>query len=253
MTTPLLAVAFALVAAVYAAAGFGGGSAYLALLAMAAIPTRQAAVIALCCNVIVVARTTLLAARLRQLDWLSLGAFGIFSIPAAWLGAIYPMRERLLDLVLASTLMLSAMALASPKRAVEPADVRARTSAQRFSLGAVIGMPLGLLGGLVGIGGGVFLSPLLHYLKWSDSRRIATLCSAFILVNSLAGLLGKQARLSAVFELERWWLLPIAVALGGVIGTRWLLTKLTHRSITRATALVVGLASLQAFWRAWGR
>lgn len=250
MTTVLLALAFCGAAAIYASAGFGGGSAYLALLALAAIPTRQASVIALFCNVIVVARTTILAARLRQLDWASVVALGVFSVPAAWLGAVWPLQDRWLDFILAFTLLASAIALASPKRAVDRSDVPPRTPVRRLGVSAALGAPLGFLGGMVGIGGGVFLSPLLHFLKWNDSRRIATLCSAFILVNSVAGLLGKCSRWTAVFELETWWALPLGVAVGGMVGTRWLLTTLSHRWITRATAVVVGVAAMQTLWRA---
>ncbi len=253
MDSVLLVIAFGVAAAVYSSAGFGGGSAYLALLALGGIPTRHSAVIALLCNVVVVARTCFAALRLRLIDWRSLAAFACLSVPAALVGASYPLRDRVLDLLLASTLLLSALALVGPKRSVEPWEVCQRTATSRFGFGALVGMPLGLVGGLVGIGGGVFLSPLLHHLRWDTSRRIATLCSSFILVNSLAGLVGKRTMLVRLFELDAWWVLPIAVWLGGALGTRLLLTKLSNRWITRATAAVVLLASLQTFHRAWTR
>jgi uncharacterized protein len=251
LNAALLSIAFGLAAAFYSAAGFGGGTAYLAILALAAVPTRQAGVIALLCNVIVVARTSWAAARSRQLDWLGLAAFGVLSVPAALLGAAYPLKDRHLDLLLALTLLSSAVAMASPKRTVESNGVRHWTLAQRWQLGGLVGVPLGLVSGMVGIGGGVFLSPLLHYFRWDASRRIATLCSAFILVNSLAGLAGKRATGALVFDLQAWWVLPIAVWVGGRFGTRLLLTRLSNQWITRATAAVVFLGSLQAFWRAW--
>ena len=251
MVSAILVIAFGFAAAVYSAAGFGGGSAYLALLALAAMPTRQAAVVALLCNVVVVARTCFAAVRLRLLDWASLAAFAWLSVPAALVGASYSIKDRHLDLLLACTLLFSALALVGPKRAVEMGDVRHRSAAQRLGLGAAIGMPLGLVGGLVGIGGGVFLSPVLHFLRWNTSRHIATLCSAFILVNSVAGLVGKRAMLGNIFELRAWWLLPVAVWLGGSLGTRLLLTRLSNRWITRATAAVILVASIQTFYRVW--
>lgn len=253
MVSAGLIVAFGAAAAVYAAAGFGGGSAYLALLALVAMPTRQAAVVALLCNVVVVARTCLSASRLRLIDWSGLAAFAGLSVPAALVGASYPMKEQYLDSLLAVTLLLSALALLSPKRTVELDDVRKLTVPQRWRVGALLGVPLGLLSGVVGIGGGVFLSPILHFQRWDTSRRIATLCSAFILVNSLAGLIGKRAMLGSLFELEAWWALPLAVLAGGSLGARLLLKRLSNRWVTRATAAVVLLASLQTFCRAWSR
>jgi uncharacterized protein len=251
LVSAILVIAFGCVAAVYSAAGFGGGSAYLALLALAAMPTRQAAVVALLCNVVVVARTCLAALRLRLIDWASLAAFACLSVPAALVGASYPIKDRHLDLLLACTLLFSALALVGPKRTVEPGDVRHRSATRRLVLGAMLGMPLGLIGGLVGIGGGVFLSPVLHFLRWNTSRHIATLCSAFILLNSVAGLVGKRAMWGDIFALHAWWALPIAVWLGGTLGTRLLLTRLSNRWITRATAAVVFFASMQTFYRVW--
>ncbi|MGE5783459.1 MAG: hypothetical protein ACM3ZE_02675, partial [Myxococcales bacterium] len=111
MSELLLAVAFAVVAAVYAAAGFGGGSAYLALMALWGVSPQKAATVALICNVIVVTKTSVGAARLKLLDGPSLLAFAWISVPAAFLGGSCRMRERALGLLLAATLFLSGIAL----------------------------------------------------------------------------------------------------------------------------------------------
>jgi uncharacterized membrane protein YfcA len=250
MNILFLTVAFCVAATIYGSAGFGGGSAYLALLALAAVPSRSAAVVALLCNVVVVARTSLTATRIREIDWRGFAAFAWVSVPAAVLGASYRLEQRHLDWILATTLLGSALALASPKRAVEPSQVRERTVARRIAIGFLLGAPLGLLGGMVGIGGGVFLSPILHFLRWNSSKRIATLCSVFILANSLAGLVGKRAEFAAIEQVPFWWLLPLAVLIGGSFGARLLLRRLSNVWITRATAVVVFLASLQTFLRA---
>jgi uncharacterized membrane protein YfcA len=201
-----------------------------------------------------VSRTTYVATRSRQIDWTKLALFGATSVPAAVFGAAYALKQRELEWILGLSLLLSAIALASPKRSIEPAEVRVRSRSQQLTLGLCLGALLGLISGMVGIGGGVFLSPLLHFLRWDTSRRIALLCSAFIFINSVAGLIGKHASLQSALNLSSFfWVLPVAVGVGGVLGGQLLTAKLSNRWVTRATALVVFLAALETLWRAWSR
>ena len=245
----LLTVAFAAVALVYAMAGFGGGSAYLALFALCAVPSRSASVLALICNIVVVSNTTVSVIRQRKLEFMEVVLFGCFSVPSAWCGARLRLSDRALDLALAIALGIAAISLAHPRRAVEPGAVAVRSKYQRITLAAALAIPTSLVGGIVGIGGGVFLSPALHWLKWNTSQRIAALCSVFILVNSIAGLVGKRNLPDTLHRLHEWYPLPIAVLLGGAVGTMLLTRRLSNNWITRVTACIVFVAAIQTLRR----
>ena len=211
-----LAAAFFVTALLYAIAGFGGGSTYTALLVLAKTDFRAVPIVSLACNILVVSVGTWRFARAGHLDGKRAWPLFVTSVPAAWIGgSLHIPRQVFLGLLAASLLVAGLVMLWQPmwKRDVAPEP------GPRW-IEPVAGGALGLLAGGVGIGGGIFLAPLLYLLRWDAPKRIAATCAAFILVNSIAGLAGQASKgIAAVGAVlgEHALLFPAVVA-GGIIG-----------------------------------
>lgn len=254
--------AFGITALLYAAIGFGGGSTYTALLAISGTDYRILPVISLLCNVVVVAGGTWRFARSGAVDWRRIWPFLLLSVPAAWAGGQLPVSEALFIWLLASALFVAAglILLGGPKGAQVGADEAplGRQDDTLFGriigliIGLIIGAGLGLLSGIVGIGGGIFLAPILYLMRWGSPRHIAGAASLFILLNSLAGLAGQFARWDGADNaalISYWPLLP-AVLVCGALGS-WLgAVRLPLNALRLATALLILFVSLRLFWRA---
>lgn len=230
------------IALLYSNAGFGGGSSYIAVLALLGFAVEEIRPIALICNVLVVALSTGFFLRFRLLPRRSL-PFLVVGVPAAFLCALIPLNGRVHLVVLGVVLLLVGLLLLL-QTFVGPPLNKTETSASNFPY--VLGAVVGGLSGLVGIGGGIMLSPVLHLKRWAKPLEIAATASAFILVNSCAGLLGlwQQDRLQ-VPEGSLW--LMGAVLAGGIIGntlTRRLANPVFIRSITAALVLLVAIRLL---------
>ncbi|OBX20627.1 sulfoacetate transporter [Erythrobacter sp. QSSC1-22B] len=240
-----LAAAFLATALLYASVGFGGGSTYSALLALAGADYRILPLIALACNIVVVAGSSVRYGQARITPWRGALTLTALAAPAAFLGGLTPIGERSFLLLLGASLVLTGLTLLIPVR-----GTRAGEPTALARLMPIVAVPLGYLAGLVGIGGGIFLAPLLHLVRWRDARAIAASASLFILVNSLFGLAGQllkggTGRLEAAiaFGLP----LMLAVAIGGQIGSLLavrLLPKHWIRWLTAALTLWVGLRLL---------
>jgi len=215
----ILAALFFATALLYSAAGFGGGSTYTALLVLAAVDYRAVPIVSLACNIIVVSVGTWRFARGGHLDWRRAWPLFVTSVPAAWLGGRLVIGEVLFVGLLGAALLVAGLLMLW-----QPAWQReAAPASTRRWIEPVAGAGLGFAAGVVGIGGGIFLAPLLYMLRWAPPKRIAATCAAFILVNSLAGLAGQASKgigaAGAVIG-EHVLLFP-AVAAGGMIGA-WL-------------------------------
>ena len=215
----ILAALFFATALLYSAAGFGGGSTYTALLVLAAVDYRAVPIVSLACNIIVVTVGTWRFARGGHLDWRRAWPLFVTSVPAAWLGGRLVIGEVLFVGLLGAALLVAGLLMLW-----QPAWQReAAPASTRRWIEPVAGAGLGFAAGVVGIGGGIFLAPLLYMLRWAPPKRIAATCAAFILVNSLAGLAGQASKgLGAAGAVigEHVLLFP-AVAAGGMIGA-WL-------------------------------
>lgn len=237
-------------ALVYATVGFGGGSTYLALLALCGVPYLVMPKIALVCNLIVVSGGLYHYLRARQLAWHLVVPFLVTSMPMAYLGGTW-----MLPIVWFRWLLGVALVSAgghmlwkqSWERRATPVAVR-----QAWLLGPPIGAALGLLSGLVGLGGGIFLAPVLHGLGWGNARQIAAAASAFIFANSLWGLLGQLQRGDA--RVPWSWMLPLALAvfLGGQIGSRLSIGVLSLRRLQQAIGTMIVLIAMRVLWRMHG-
>lgn len=245
-----LAGLFLVTALAYAMVGFGGGSTYTALLVLADTDYRILPAISLACNITVVTGSVLQYASAGLVQWKRLAPLTVLSVPMAWLGGLLEIPERAFITILGLALLASAAALVIR----HPSAEGTRQSLPVWS-GPALGGGIGLLAGLVGIGGGIFLAPLLHFLRWGKAREIAAAAAVFILVNSLAGLAGQVQRLSGSGDigavLAYWPLLP-AVLIGGQVGV-WLgRTRTSDLWLIRLTAVLVLFVATRLLWRASG-
>ncbi len=241
-----LAAAFLVTALLYASVGYGGGSTYNALLALSGIDYRLLPAIALACNIVVVTGGSIRFARAGITPWRGALLLTALAAPAAFLGGLTPIGERLFLTILGVALVLTALTLLIPVRD------REGEPSQAARLMPLLAVPIGYLAGLVGIGGGIFLAPLLHLTRWNSARAIAATASLFILVNSLFGLVGQLLKGGADRVASAVTLglpLLIAVAIGGQIGSLLaarLLPPAWIRWLTAALTLWVGARLLLA-------
>ena len=236
----LLAILFFITAAFYAAVGFGGGSTYNALLVLNGTDYRILPSIALGCNIIVVAGGAIRFWQAGHLRIARLVPFLAASVPAAWLGGRLPVSETMFVGLLGGALLLSGLHLVFQSAPDEASDCEGKKSSA--IIGLAVGGSIGLVSGLVGIGGGIFLAPVLYMLKWGPPRQIAAACSLFILANSFSGLTGQIMKLQDTnvlsLALPYWPLLP-AVLVGGQIGSWFAAQGLQVNWIKRLTAVLI--------------
>lgn len=248
MNTDLyLVIAFAFVAFVYASVGFGGGSSYLALLALAAVPFPEIRLTALLCNIVVVCSNSVVFARKNEINWSKNIPLILASVPLAFLGARAPLHEKMFFLLLGFSLILAAALLwFQPDKTMETTSQPQNAKPVRD---AFIGGGIGLLSGLVGIGGGIFLSPVLHFLRWDGARKIAASASLFILVNSVAGITGQLLFKQVALNWTLIAMLGTAVFIGGQLGLRFSLQKFNAATIRKVTAALVLFAGVEVLWK----
>ena len=260
---------FAVTALLYASVGFGGGSTYTALLAVAEVDYRVLPVVSLVCNILVVTGGAVRFAMSGSLLWERVWPLLVLSVPCAWLGGYIPVPQTVFLAMLAGGLGVAGLLMLREQPAVElqGLSLRAGTVASEpflhrtvandgpveivaddpavaayrppRSSSAALGGGLGLVSGMVGIGGGIFLAPILHLTNWGTARAIAGTASVFILVNSLAGLAGQVAKRGEVADLVAYLPLFVAVVVFGQVGS-WLgATRLSANLLRRATAVLV--------------
>jgi uncharacterized membrane protein YfcA len=237
-----LAVIFFLIAMIYSSVGFGGGSSYLAILTLFGIPFEEMRLVALVCNIIVVTGGMIAFMRHKQIQWKKVWPLVITSIPLAFFGAKLKLHEDTFFIILGVSLIIAAMLLWIKSPAVK--------SEQKVSYykQPAIGGAVGFLSGLVGIGGGIFLSPILNLTAWGTAKQIAGTASVFILVNSLAGIAGQLSNAPSV-NYQMLFILALAVLLGGQIGSNVGIVKFNLLVVRRVTALVVLVAGAEVLYK----
>jgi uncharacterized protein len=243
----LLAGVFFLAALIYSTAGFGGGSAYLAVLTLAGLPMHHVAVIALVCNVIVVSNGTWQFVRHGHLSTALLLPFIVSSVPAAYLAGRLAAADETLRIIAGTALAMAAVAMLVRPMKRTSTETSELSSTRLWGVGLPVGAGLGSLAGLIGIGGGIFLAPTLHLIGWGTAKQIAACASAFILVNALAGLAGKASHVADLALLGTYLPLFIAVFLGGSIGSRLGAGPVSAHALRRITALIVLIAAVNLF------
>jgi uncharacterized membrane protein YfcA len=191
-------------------------------------------------NVVVVGIGTWMSIKKNVFDWKLFWPFLIFSVPMAFFGAQFGLSTITFFLILGVSLIVSALFLVWQSMNHEPKSIQLTTWKR-----GVIGGGIGLLSGLVGIGGGIFLSPILNVTGWSNPRKIAALASVFILVNSISGILGLLLANTFAFDLHTVLPLVLAVMLGGLIGSYLSSEKMNVSAIRVLTALLVAYVGVR--------
>jgi len=240
--TVILAICFFIIALVYSSVGFGGGSSYLALLAQPVflLLPDEIRPIALCCNIIVVTGGAIIFYREGKIVWNEVWPFLIFSVPMAYLGGFWKLEHHTFFIVLGITLIIASLFLWIQPETLTQHSKRTNS----LPLNIMLGGGIGFLSGLVSIGGGIFLSPVLHLMRWSESKKISALASLFILVNSISGLAGQFIRGIPAMKPLLVGTLMLSVFLGGQIGSRLGARKFNPLYIKRITAVLILIAGI---------
>ena len=231
----LLAILFLITATLYSSVGFGGGSTYLALLLIWGVPYFIFPVIALCCNIIVVSGNSFNYIRAGNLNYKILIPYLIGSIPLSYLGGSLSIEKQIFEILLFLVLSLSGVLLLFNFRSYNKSAFGYRKIPLMFSI--FIGGALGFVSGIVGIGGGIFLSPILFLLRAGHPKHIITATSLFILVNSVFGIIGQLQKNNILIEIPNYLSLLIFVFIGGQLGN-FLNLKIFS---TQILALITGL------------
>ena len=235
---------FFVVAFFYASVGFGGGSSYLAILALIGLSHTVIPQTALVCNLVVSAGGVWHFHRAGYIDWRRMLPFVVLSVPMAYVGGRVPVGREVFFALLGGSLLVAGLRMFLPMRREGVwAGIAPRTA---WLIGVPTGAALGLLAGLVGIGGGIFLAPVLILTGWMDARRAAAAAAVFILVNSAAGLagqLGKGLHLDAM-------VLPLvfAVFIGGQLGSRMGAYRIPVGGVRRLLAGLIVVVSVRILW-----
>ena len=212
----ILSILFFVTAILYASVGFGGGSTYLALLLISGVPYFIFPVIALSCNIIVVSGNCFNYIRAGNLNLKLLIPYLIGSIPLAFVGGSLPIEKWLFEILLFLVLTIAGILLLLNFRSYDDKEERYRKVPIIISI--LIGGILGFISGVVGIGGGIFLSPILFLIKAGRPKHIVTTASLFILINSLLGIIGQLTKNVVISEMPNYWFLLLAVFIGGQVG-----------------------------------
>jgi uncharacterized protein len=242
-----LCILFFVVALLYASAGFGGGSSYLALMALWNVDFQLMKSTALLCNVVVVIGGVYHFYKAGHLPVKKALLISLVSVPLAFLGSYLPMEQETFFLLLGIALTVAALCMCYRmflEKSYQPKDNPKDT----YKYG-IIGAGIGLLSGMTGIGGGIYLSPVLRLGRYDTAKNIAGICAFFILVNSIGGLLGQAAKKQIVFDLHFAGPLLLSVIIGGQIGARLSATVLKPRMVEGATALLILYAGVRMFFQ----
>lgn len=236
-TIVLLSLAIAAAAALYASVGHGGASAYIALMAVSGLAPEEVRPAALVLNILVAGLGAWRFIGAGRFDWRVFWPFAAAAIPAAFLAGRIELPEHLYRPLLAA-----ALAAAAARYLFWPQLDAIKSSAPPRAIVALpMGALLGALAGLTGIGGGVYLSPLLVFAGWADPQRATGIAACFIVVNSAAGLAGRVSSLATLPHYLPW--LAGAAIIGALIGTSWSLKGLSKNGVLRVLGVVLGIAA----------
>ena len=239
----ILSVLFFITSILYSSVGFGGGSTYLALLLIWKIPYYIFPVIALLCNIIVTSGNSINYIKAGNLNLKILTPYLIGSIPFAFIGGTITLDKQIFEIILFLVLSLAGFLLLINNKSYQNKNLRIKSIPKYFSI--LIGSILGFLSGIVGIGGGIFLSPILFLLKAEKPKIIATTASLFILINSISGILGQLTKENVLIELSNFIFLFLCVFIGGLLGNYLNLKIFTSRNLAIITSLLVIFVSIR--------
>ena len=233
----ILSILFFVTALLYASVGFGGGSTYLALLLIWNVPYYIFPVIALVCNIFVVSGNSFNYIKAGNFNFKLLFPYLIGSIPFAFIGGSLEIDKNIFELFLFLVLVFAGIMLLLNFKSYD--DKITTYNQISIFISMPIGAFLGFVSGVVGIGGGIFLSPILFLLKAGKPRHIITVASLFILINSISGVVGQLTKSVVIGDISNYWYLFLAVIIGGQIGNFLNLKIFPTRILALVTSLLV--------------
>ena len=233
----ILSVLFFITAILYSSVGFGGGSTYLALMLIWDIPYYIFPTIALFCNIIVVSGNSINYVKSGNLNFKLLTPYIVGSIPFAFYGASLQISKNVFEIILFFILTIAGTMLLIESRSLINKEFKINKIPKILSV--LIGSVIGFFSGLVGIGGGIFLSPILFLIKAGYPKQIATSASLFILINSIFGVAGQITKDIVFDKFLDFWPLFLAVLIGGQIGNFLNIKFLSNKMLALITSLMV--------------
>ncbi len=239
----ILSILFFVTAILYSSVGFGGGSTYLALLLLWGVPYFIFPVIALCCNIIVVSGNCFNYTRAGNLNLKLLIPYLIGSVPLAFIGGSIPVEKKFFEILLFSVLTIAGILLLFKFKSYDEDQKNYKKIPTIISI--IIGAILGFISGVVGIGGGIFLSPILFLIRAGKPKHIVTAASLFILINSLSGIVGQLTKNEVLNQVVSYWFLFLIVLVGGQIGNFLNLKIFSSRILALITASLVLFVALR--------
>ena len=233
----ILSILFFVTAILYASVGFGGGSTYLALLLIWGVPYYIFPVIALMCNIFVVSGNSYNYIKAGNLNLKLLIPYLIGSIPLAFIGGSLEIDKNLFEIFLFIVLAIAGTLLLLNFKSYDDNESSYRKIPILISI--LIGGILGFVSGVVGIGGGIFLSPILFLIKAARPKHIVTTASLFILINSISGVFGQLTKNIVLSDISSYWYLFLIVIIGGHIGNFLNLKMFPARLLALITSTLV--------------
>lgn len=243
----LLTLLFLITSILYSSVGFGGGSTYLALLLLWDVPFYIFPIIALSCNIIVVSGNCINYTRAGNLNIKLLVPYLVGSIPLAYIGGSLEIDKGIFEILLFTILTIAGFLLLINFKTYNDDKKNYRKIPLLFAV--LVGSLLGFISGVVGIGGGIFLSPILFLLRAAKPKHIVTAASVFILINSLSGILGQLSKNEILEQILNYWPLLLAVFIGGQIGNFINIKILPTRILALITSSLVLLVSARMFYK----
>ncbi|MDC0354176.1 sulfite exporter TauE/SafE family protein [Candidatus Pelagibacter sp.] len=233
----ILSILFFITAILYSSVGFGGGSTYLALMLIWDIPYYVFPIIALSCNIIVVSGNSLNYIRSKNIDLNLLTPYLIGSVPFAFFGASISLEKSLFEIILFFILTSAGVFLFIESKSFSKDGIEIKKISNPLSI--LIGSVIGFFSGIVGIGGGIFLSPILFLMKAGYPKQIAATASLFILINSIFGVIGQFTKNIVLNEFLNYWPLFLTVFIGGQIGNYLNIKFISNKTLALMTSLLV--------------
>ena len=233
----ILSILFFVTALIYASIGFGGGSTYLAILLIWGVPYTIFPIIALVCNIIVVSGNSINFIRSKNINFNLLFPYLIGSIPFAFIGGSITIEKSLFEILLFCVLLVAGIFLLIESKSFNKEKIKINQIPRLISIS--IGSLIGFMSGLVGIGGGIFLSPLLFLMKAGYPRHITSSASLFILINSIFGIAGQLTKDQVLDQVIIYWPLFLSVLVGGQIGSVLNIKFLPNKILALLTSFLV--------------
>ena len=233
----IITILFFITAILYSSIGFGGGSTYLALMLIWGIPYYIFPILALICNIIVVSGNSINFIKTKNINLSLLTPYLIGSVPFTFFGASISIDKNLFEVILFFILSIAGIFLLIENKSFNKDKIIIRNIPKILSI--FIGSIIGFMSGLVGIGGGIFLSPILFLLKAGYPKHITSTASIFILINSIFGIAGHLTKNIVFDEFLNYWPFFLAVLIGGQIGSFLNVKILSNRILATMTSFLV--------------